>query len=84
MINLPEHNTVGKEPKSKVKFRVVKNSWINLEDYKVNQNHELFLEFKEKYSYQYTIVKYNKLTNKEFKQLLESLSIRRVMILSRK
>lgn len=61
-----------------------KNKWIDLKEYKVNQQHELFLEFPKGHAYQYTIVKYNKLTNKEFKELLLSAGVKRVMILSRK
>jgi hypothetical protein len=46
MIKFKHPDLIGSEPKKKIKFRVVKNSWILIEDYRPHMKHQLLVEIK--------------------------------------
>lgn len=79
----PDNNLLGSEPKKKIKFRVVKNAWIDVKDYKYSKKHELLCDTGFMYSLD-AVGFIAKLYKKSVKQMLADRNVKRVMILSRK
>jgi len=79
MLNFSHPDIVGKEPKKKIKFRVVKNSWIDVEDYKIHPKHQILVDNGRTF-HLWKVSYYGK----DLKRQFELFGVKRIMILSRK